>query len=108
MTVCSKRNARWTKPARRGSRPETLIVANGTLEKGEQMNTTLTLQEQIEAAKVLWASALPDVPCPPDGTIRLWLSEHEYRMLEGALAYCPRRVERMRKNGRYTPVTVYK
>jgi hypothetical protein len=69
---------------------------------------TNTIQEQIEQAKVLWASALPDVPVPPDGTIRLWLSEHEYRMFEGSLAYAPRRVERMRKNNRYTPVAVYK
>ncbi len=67
----------------------------------------MTLQEQITQAKTLWASAL-DVPCPPDATFRLWLQEHEYRMLEGAIAYAPRQVERLRRKGKYSPTQVYK
>ena len=73
---------------------------------GEFMN--LTLQEEITNARTLWASALPDVPAPPDSTFRLWLTENDHEMFEGALTYAPRRVERLRRNGRYTPAQVYK
>jgi hypothetical protein len=67
-----------------------------------------TIQEQIEHARTLWTSALPTCPAPQDATFRLWLVENDFKNLEGALAYAPRRVERLHKNGRYTPTAVYK